>query len=377
MKPHAPARSIAWLVFAAVSSAAQAQTGTPATDLRFDGEYSLYVGDRDDSVVVRWITARPDSGLLEVFARTKLVIAQTTAPGDVHTVRFPRPKSKAAELSLRYGSKSDTATLVLTDISLDPERARPKSVMRAADSIFVMGDVHGMFGPAFTLLRNAGLVTANGEWAGGRAHLVFLGDLFDRGPDVTPLLWSIYRLERSARRKGGSVDVVLGNHEIMTWTNDIRYVAPREMQLADAYQTNYGELFDLNHTVLGRWLASKPGVIQIGDVVMTHGGITPTFAKIPVQRFNDLLSAFVHEPIFPKLLADSGAMKIDSTLLAERSAFFFAEQSPFWYLGLRTGRHVRGPARFGAGQLPRHPSRRCPHSDSQYHVAILRKIDRH
>ena len=48
--------------------------------------------------------------------------------------------------------------------------------------------------------------------------MVFLGDLFDRGNDVVRTLWFIYRLEREARKQGGAIHVVLGNHEIMTFS---------------------------------------------------------------------------------------------------------------------------------------------------------------
>jgi hypothetical protein len=237
-------------------------------------------------------------------------------------------------VTLTYGSAAAGAPEHVIDLSLNPRPDRPASVMPKADSIFVVGDVHGMLTPLRTMLRNAGVINPADGWTAGRAHLVFLGDLLDRGPDVVPLLWFIYRLERDARKQGGSVDVVLGNHEIMVWTHDLRYVAARERQLALLHGKDYPELFDPDQTVLGRWLASKPGMIQIGDVVMAHGGITPAFAQIPIPRFNEALYRYIYEPMFADLLADSAVTaRFDSTELANRQAFFYADQSPFWYRG--------------------------------------------
>jgi hypothetical protein len=64
------------------------------------------------------------------------------------------------------------------------------------------------------LLRYAGLANSNGEWLGGDAHLWFMGDLTDRGPDGVGVIDFVMRLQQDAERKGGMVGVVLGNHDI-------------------------------------------------------------------------------------------------------------------------------------------------------------------
>ena len=38
-------------------------------------------------------------------------------------------------------------------------------------------------------------------------------------------MWFIYELEQSAISYGGQIHLILGNHEIMVMTNDLRYVA--------------------------------------------------------------------------------------------------------------------------------------------------------
>ena len=47
---------------------------------------------------------------------------------------------------------------------------------------------------------------------------------------VTEVLWLIYSLEEKAKAAGGYVHYILGNHEIMNMSNDLRYVQNRYMR---------------------------------------------------------------------------------------------------------------------------------------------------
>ena len=42
---------------------------------------------------------------------------------------------------------------------------------------------------------------------------MLLGDMVDRGINVVPLLWLVYKLEAEALSSGGKIHYVLGNHE--------------------------------------------------------------------------------------------------------------------------------------------------------------------
>ncbi len=199
----------------------------------------------------------------------------------------------------------------------------------------MLGDVHGEFDTLTAVLKNAGLIDSDARWSGGRSHLVFLGDLFDRGSDVTRTLWFIYGLERQAEAAGGRVHVVLGNHEIMVLTNDLRYVSEKEQLIAELHGTPYGRLFDIRSSVLGTWLATKPGLIRIGDVLLAHGGVGRDFATYSLQAFDDTLAAFMSEELFYRwsLPPDTLLPRIvmDSTALERRIDFFFGENSVFWH----------------------------------------------
>ena len=47
--------------------------------------------------------------------------------------------------------------------------------------IVAVGDVHGDYDQFVSILLSAGLVDSEMNWTGGKAHLVQLGDVLDRG----------------------------------------------------------------------------------------------------------------------------------------------------------------------------------------------------
>jgi hypothetical protein len=294
------------------------------------GEYGLAVSNEEDSVVVRWITPAAEPGSLRASVGTRVVHEGRTPEAVAHRVAFRRPKGKL--LTLIYGGLR-RAGLDTTVVSLERPR-RPPEKIEDVDSVFVVSDVHGRFTSLTRTLTRAGVLDSALRWTGGRAHLVVVGDVFDRGPDATRVWWLLYRLEREARAAGGAVDVVLGNHEIMTLAGDTTYLSSKEATLARHYGTCYACLYDIETSVLGRWLASKPEVLRINDAVFVHGGVTPLFASLGIGKLNDAVYDYLREPMFRQLLADSATVaQFDQDTYRQRLAFFFHPESPFWFRG--------------------------------------------
>jgi len=112
--------------------------------------------------------------------------------------------------------------------------ARELLSVERADSgtaeLVALPDVHGDLEAALLALGLAGLVDANGAWRGGRTHLVSTGDLVDRGPHSLEVLALFERLKEQAREAGGDVTLLLGNHELMIFQKDARYVSRTELE---------------------------------------------------------------------------------------------------------------------------------------------------
>jgi Calcineurin-like phosphoesterase len=82
--------------------------------------------------------------------------------------------------------------------------------------IVVVGDLNAADDALTEILRGTRLIDAQSRWIGGRAELVQMGDIFNRGGGAVRALRLLLRLQREARRAGGGVTVLLGNHEVMT-----------------------------------------------------------------------------------------------------------------------------------------------------------------
>ena len=62
--------------------------------------------------------------------------------------------------------------------------------------VFSIGDIHGDLGALKKVLYSLGLYSTNNQaWVGGNSHLVFTGDLIDRGPDSKAVMDFIMELE--------------------------------------------------------------------------------------------------------------------------------------------------------------------------------------
>jgi hypothetical protein len=220
------------------------------------------------------------------------------------------------------------AALLISALALP---ARAQSAWDSVARVVVMGDLHGDYAKFEDQLRTAGLVDARGNWAGGRTHLVQLGDVPDRAPDTRRIMDHLMRLERQAPRAGGYVHALIGNHEAMNILGDLRYTVAGEFAaFADrdsarrrdiVYQRTleylraqpqpegtpppvYDEAFRaqweaahplgwVEHRVAwskngpyGRWVLEHDAVIRIGDTLYLHAGISPGFLSYDLDTLN-------------------------------------------------------------------------------------------
>ncbi len=301
-----------------------------STKPKFDGEYGLWVREHQNQIEVKWITAEEDSGFLKVFKNGGQLYNFTTKPAQAHRAAFE--VTEESVLRLQYGSLSNQSDKHETIVELNRQETRHESVFTKVDSIFVLGDIHGRFDILVELLQNGRIIDSNLNWIANKKHLVALGDIFDRGQDVTRTVWFLYQLERQAKEQGGRVHIVLGNHEIMTFGNDLRYLSGKEKLIANLHNISYSEMYSPRHSFLGKWLAQKPGIIKINKALFAHGGIVPEYNAISIHAFNDSLRTFLQEEVFNYLLQDTiPTALVDSLQFYKRLAFFYAGNSVFWH----------------------------------------------
>jgi len=293
----------------------------------YSGEYGLFI-EIKDGLKFNWFTKETVEGVYELLKSDgSTIIKGETDQGKVHNFRMDLKIKN--NVIFKFGGKNET----IHEVILKPIPSLEKSSYNNVDSLFVIGDVHGRYDQLIHLMQKSNIIDKNLNWMAGEAHVVFLGDLFDRGSDVTKVLWFIYELEDKAEAAGGKVHLVLGNHEIMTMTKDLRYVSPKEMAIAGAFDKSYDELFHPTKSLLGAWLRSKPSVLKIDKAIFAHGGIVDLETG-SVKGFNELVHNYMEQPIYLDIMRDQpDSTKYDPIKWKQMRYFFYSEESPFWYRG--------------------------------------------
>lgn len=220
----------------------------------------------------------------------------------------------------------------------------------APSRVVVVSDVHGDHAVFVQVLQEAGVIDRKRKWKGGNTVLVQTGDVPDRGPHSRKVMDLLMDLEKQARKAGGQVHALLGNHEVMNMLGDLRYVSPEEyasyksldaeslreqVYLANAdparrddpaYRSAWMELRPLGWVELlqafspqgkyGRWLRQHDAIVKVGDTLFLHGGISPKYAALQSAEMNTRVRT-----------ALASTMPDAEPLLTD-------EEGPLWYRGL-------------------------------------------
>jgi hypothetical protein len=210
------------------------------------------------------------------------------------------------------------------------------SAQPATQRLVAIGDIHGAEDNFVEILQAAGLVDQQRKWRGGRTRLVQTGDFTDRGAPVRSVMDLLMRLEDEARRAGGRVEVLLGNHEGMNILRDLRDVSPEAFRaFSDADSESRRNQAFMSHATIarrsgeelnrndwlrahppgyveyieamgprgryGRWLRSRKVVTKVDDSLFMHAGISPQsnatvddvnrLVEREIRMFDDAVSA--------------------------------------------------------------------------------------
>ncbi len=185
-----------------------------------------------------------------------------------------------------------------------------------------ISDIHGQHELLIELLTTQGIIDSVQNWSFTDGHLVIVGDIFDRGDRVTESLWFLFELEKQAKKAGGKVHLLLGNHEVMVLHGDIGYINPKYRYTSRVSRTPYPDLFS-DKTLLGQWLRSKNITVSINDFVFVHGG----FSKKVIDKeisLSQVNKVFKNE-ILPGRIIENDTTEFISTM--------YFENGPLWYRG--------------------------------------------
>jgi len=207
-----------------------------------------------------------------------------------------------------------------------------------------IGDVHGAYDVLISTLQHSDVIDGDLAWSGGSTHLVFTGDLLDRGPKSRLVMDLIIRLEQEAPLAGGRVHLVLGNHEVMNLIGDLRYVSEAEyaafldLESAEERELWYqrfrlGKADNIDESIVrrefdekappgyfshrrafrqngiyGKWLLEKPLMVVINDILFVHGGVPSYVAEYGLAGVNIGLKKDLYDYVTERAILEDAAV---------------------------------------------------------------------
>jgi hypothetical protein len=174
------------------------------------------------------------------------------------------------------------------------------ATVEPSSRLVAVGDIHGDAEGLRTILTGMKLIDKNSQWIGGDTHLVFLGDILDRGRTTRQTIDLILALQSQAQKAGGQVTTLMGNHELMLLQGDLRYFAKRDVG-------NYGEFAgadpsDLKATVMrafdsntkyGKWIDSLSAIMVVGRTLFMHAGIENWIRFHSIESVNQMIKRWM------------------------------------------------------------------------------------
>ncbi len=233
------------------------------------------------------------------------------------------------------------------------------------DRVIAIGDIHGDYGQYISVLQAAGLVDEDADWTGGATHLVQTGDIPDRGPDTRRIMDHLEQLKKQAKKAGGRVHTLIGNHDAMQVYGDLRYVTPGEFEAfqgrnsarlqeaqwehylkvirgrdpeafaamdQEAFRVEWNQDYPLGWVEhrqawsprgeYGDIVLENPVVLKINDTLFLHGGLSAKYCELDLEEITDRAHRELknYDPYEPGMIED--------------------EFGPLWYRGLAQDEEV-------------------------------------
>lgn len=163
-------------------------------------------------------------------------------------------------------------------IPIETNFKTPTSIYNDTSKILAISDIESNYKAFRDFLIKSNVINQNLDWTFGNGHLVLVGDFVDRGYFTTQVLWFIYKLEQDAKKTGGFVHFLIGNHELKMMYGDYLATSPKYYHVASILKKKQVELYD-QQSFIGKWMASKNAIEIINGNLFVHGGIHPDLAK--------------------------------------------------------------------------------------------------
>lgn len=187
----------------------------------------------------------------------------------------------------------------------------PPTYVTATGSIIAIGDLHGDMRKAKKSLQLARVAEEQEggkmAWVGGDTVVVQLGDVLDRGDCEIGIVRLLRDLDKQARKQGGAVYMLNGNHESLNVCGDFRYVTPGAfIEAAEEFgiprevaTRNWDGCIQARAALylpggrIAKELSRNATVLVVNDTAFAHGGLLPTHVNYGLERMNAEVAAWM------------------------------------------------------------------------------------
>ena len=177
------------------------------------------------------------------------------------------------------------------DKFLSKNFARAETARRPRERIVSLGDVHGDLAAFLAMLFKGECIDSNGFWIGKNTHVVQVGDFLDSGGrhdddgklisvcgsnerEELDIMQYAFALDKSARRKRGSVTLLAGNHELANFKGDFQCTTIVSDQGWGGRRKRARWFSRGPESALAQYFIRRhPVIITIGSIVFVHGGL--------------------------------------------------------------------------------------------------------
>ena len=289
---------------------------------------------------------------------------KTNIPRPTVKRRMSHPITKIEKIGAQETvQKNEIKRVVETEVKREVKSLNPKYDMIGmyppVKKLIAMGDVHGDLRVTLIALKLAEVIPQQSNernlndihWCGGSTWLIQLGDQIDRcRPDELEkncikdfsdvyqdegnnmkIIKLFLRLDDEARKEGGRVLGLLGNHELMNIDKDFRYVSPLEFlefvpekdrtskYTKDGYPLGYyhrTKAFQRGGSIANTYATRKKSITTVGSFIFVHGGLTrDLMKKYTIAEMNHVVSKWmkkesndVEDNIFDEIFRDDDEM---------------------------------------------------------------------
>lgn len=239
-----------------------------------DGPYVFY--ENDSTLSVNYLRGNKNDG----FYTTKETYAvQSKIPGSCY---FPL---------------EDTSFNFTINTTIET----PQTVYNDNNPIVAISDIESGFKTFRDFLIQQHVIDSELNWTFGKGHLVLVGDFVDRGFSTTQVLWFVYKLEQEAKKVGGLVHFIIGNHELKNMQAKFGAASQKYLAVSAILDKQQNDLYSKT-SFLGKWLSSKNAIEKINGHIFVHGGIHPEVAELglSLEEMNHISRSHYYKAYFPK-----------------------------------------------------------------------------